>query len=297
MRWSVDAEGGGSEGSAVRAAEPGARSDPPPRARSPKAPSAAAKVAAAVMRTRWVIGLRLARGGVVGRLGALELRVEPAVRCRHVRERVPERDVVGIHAVSEGQLVALEEATDHAERDVGDVIRQAPPVREALRVAGQHAESVRRGVRRRAEVDLQRVRRRSLRGDLGQARDAGQQRLHDVRAIRLGTFRPGYRMLMTFASSGESTYLPKFFRSFEGCVALKKSFFPSGMTTSFTSGLPRRLTWTSCLRARFLTTLTAVRSVEDHTPTTALAADASATALPSRVTSDSGTCSVIVWTL
>ncbi len=50
---------------------------------------------------------------------------------------------------------------------------------------------------------------------------------------------------MTFASCGETTYLPKFFRSSDGCVALKRSFFPSGMTTSLTSGLPRRLTWTS----------------------------------------------------
>ena len=60
-----------------------------------------------------------------------------------------------------------------------------------------------------------------------------------------GTLSPGNRMLMTLASSGESTYLPKFFRSSLGCVALKKSFLPSGITTSLTSGLPRRLTWTS----------------------------------------------------
>ena len=65
-----------------------------------------------------------------------------------------------------------------------------------------------------------------------------------VRSVS-GTLRPGYRMLMTLASSGETTYLPKFAPSSAGSVALKKSFFPSGMTTSLTSGLPRRLTWTS----------------------------------------------------
>src|SRR3954447_25693959 len=110
MRWSVEADGGGREGSA--GGEPGLPSGPPPRARSPKAPSAMAQAAAAVMRTRWVMVLRLGRGGVVGRLGALQLRVEPAVRRRDVRERVPERHVVDVDAIAKRQLVALEEAAD-----------------------------------------------------------------------------------------------------------------------------------------------------------------------------------------
>ena len=45
-------------------------------------------------------------------------------------------------------------------------------------------------------------------------------------SVRLfsGTLSPGNRMLMTLASSGESTYLPKFFRSSDGWVALNLSF-------------------------------------------------------------------------
>src|SRR3954447_8007310 len=123
MRWSVDADGGGSEGRAAgEEGPPAPRSGPPPRARSPKAPSAMAKAAAAVMRTRWVMVLRLGRGGIVGRLGALQLRVEPAVRRRDVRERVPERHVVDVDAIAKRQLVALEEAADDAQRDVGHVV-------------------------------------------------------------------------------------------------------------------------------------------------------------------------------
>src|SRR3954471_8730287 len=154
MRWSVDADGGGSDGSA--AGEPAWRSGPPPRARSPKAPSAMAKAAAAVMRTRWVMVLRLSPGGVVGRLGSLQLRVEAAVRRGDVRERVPERHVVGVDAIAQGQLVALQEAADDAQRDVGHVVAQATAVGEPLGVAGQDAEAVRRCRGRRAEVDLQR---------------------------------------------------------------------------------------------------------------------------------------------
>ena len=46
------------------------------------------------------------------------------------------------------------------------------------------------------------------------------------------------------AGSGLSAYLPKFAASSAGSVRLKRSFLPSGMTTSLISGLPRRLTWT-----------------------------------------------------
>ena len=48
----------------------------------------------------------------------------------------------------------------------------------------------------------------------------------------------------TAASSGSSTYLPKFSRSLFGVVRLNLSLSPAGMTTSLTSGLPRRETWT-----------------------------------------------------
>src|SRR4051794_21945980 len=106
MRWSVAADGGGSCGAgATRATE----TSVPPRARSPKAPSARTKADAAPMARRASIRLALARigrGRVVHRLGPLELRVEPGVRLRDVRERRPERHVVDVDAVPEGQLVA-----------------------------------------------------------------------------------------------------------------------------------------------------------------------------------------------
>ena len=41
-----------------------------------------------------------------------------------------------------------------------------------------------------------------------------------------GTFRPGNSALMTLASSGESTYLPKFFRSSDGCVRVEEVLLP-----------------------------------------------------------------------
>src|SRR4051794_34559288 len=95
MRWSVLADGGGScgAGAGVRAADGSA----PPRARSPKTPSARTKADAAPMARRALIDsalARIGRGRVVRRLEALELRVEAGVRRGDVGERRPERHVV-----------------------------------------------------------------------------------------------------------------------------------------------------------------------------------------------------------
>ena len=80
-----------------------------------------------------------------------------------------------------------------------------------------------------------------------------------------------------------------------GCVRLNRSFWPSGMITSLTSGLPSR---EICLNEPCPWPFTEIdcRSVDAQTPTTALAAVSLETDLPSRVTSDSGTWSTIDWT-
>jgi len=63
--------------------------------------------------------------------GALELRavgglrVGSRARVGEVRELVLERHVVGVHAVSERDLVALQDAGDHLEIDVDDVTLHA----------------------------------------------------------------------------------------------------------------------------------------------------------------------------
>src|SRR5215218_3237690 len=117
MRALVPADGGGSCGAAAGGCADEVAS--PPRARSPKTPSASTKADAAPMarRVRMVLPLaRIGRGRAVGRLAALELRVEAAVRCRDVGERGAERHVVDVDAVAQGQLVALQEAADDAER-------------------------------------------------------------------------------------------------------------------------------------------------------------------------------------
>ena len=77
-----------------------------------------------------------------------------------------------------------------------------------------HAEAVRRGVRGHAEVDLQRVGRRRVRARSasGPGCPSAAPATMSVRSVS-GTFRPGNRTLMTFASSGLTTYLPKFLAS------------------------------------------------------------------------------------
>ena len=80
-----------------------------------------------------------------------------------------------------------------------------------------------------------------------------------------------------------------------GCVRLNLSFWPRGMITSLTSGLPSREIWVNGPVPLPVTEIDC-RSVDAQTPTTAFAALSSATDLPSRVTSDSGTWSTIDWT-
>src|SRR4051794_36858055 len=86
--------------------------------------------------------LRLRRRRVVTRLHALQLRVESAVRRRDVWERGQERDVVLVDAVSERDLVALQEPGDDAELDVRDVVTEAASVGEPGVVARDVAEPV-----------------------------------------------------------------------------------------------------------------------------------------------------------
>src|SRR5439155_7829471 len=82
-------------------------------------------------------------------------------------------------------LLRLEQrARDHAQLDVDDVVRQPAAVGEPRGVAGDRAEAARVASGRHAEVDLQRVGRNGLRADLRQPRDAGEQRLDDVRTVR-----------------------------------------------------------------------------------------------------------------
>ena len=117
-----------------------------------------------------------------------------------------------------------------------------------------------------------------------------------------GTLRPGKRMLMTFASSGETTYLPKFFRSSAGWVAVVAVLLAQrdhdlvDERVAEAAHLDAAGWW--ILRC-FLWPLTwsFLRSAEAHTPTTALPALAEETDLPSRVTAASGICRTTLWAL
>ena len=103
------------------------------------------------------------------------------------------------------------------------------------------------------------------------------------------------------AGSGRRAKRPYSAASRSGVVLLNWSLWPSGMTSSLISGLPRRLTWTSRptarVRPRERSTEIWWRSVVDHTPTTALADEGPDTARWFRVTCPSGTCSTTVWVL
>src|SRR4051812_41286220 len=180
MRWSVVADGSATEPvDELTSGSPPARWSPLERRTKKVAPNAATAARRMAVKggRRWVMAqdpgrcpflhvqerapslflLGLAWGPGVGRLVALELRVEAVVRRGDVRERRAERDVVLVDAVPEGQLVALQVAADDAQGDVGDVVTETPAVREPLGVVGQDAEPVRARVDRHAEVDLQRV--------------------------------------------------------------------------------------------------------------------------------------------
>src|SRR5947208_9372302 len=103
---------------------------------------------------RWV-GMRVrgsgAPGGRAGPNRAVLLRglrvLVARVRGCGVGEVAEVRHVVSVDAVTEGHLLALEEAGDRLLLDVDDVVAQPAPVREAGVVAAQHAHAadLRRG--------------------------------------------------------------------------------------------------------------------------------------------------------
>src|SRR3954465_3755573 len=109
-------------------------------------------------------------------------------------------------------------------------------------------------------------------------------------SVRLVVLTPRLnRAFIRRAGSGLRAYLPKFFRSSLGDVALNLSFWPIGMMTSLISGLPRRETWAQLpfgepVWAPRASNDTRRRSVVDQTPTTAFLAFMSATWRPSTVT-------------
>src|SRR2546426_6563920 len=80
-------------------------------------------------------------------------RVAARVRQGDIREGRAERDVIAIDAVAQRRLDAEQNADRRLFGDVDDVIGQTAAVREALDVAGQHAEPV--GTRRRQYVGVQ----------------------------------------------------------------------------------------------------------------------------------------------
>jgi hypothetical protein len=123
-------------------------------------------------------------------------------------------------------------------------------------------------------------------------------------SVRLFSFTPRSSSWFNApARNGFSANLPKFFRSLDGCVRLYLSLSVWGTNSSLTSGFARRLTCTQSLPrsarlvpAPVLVTCRRLRSVDAHTPTTALDPVGPETALRSRVTLVSGTCSTVVCT-
>ncbi len=102
------------------------------------------------------------------------------------------------------------------------------------------------------------------------------------------------------ASSELTTNEPKFATSFDGSLALKRSFLPSGITTSFTSGMPRRDT---CVSGPVIDTVPSPlitvfcsRSAVSQMPMTLLLRAGSG-AWPSFVSRVFGICSTTLMTL
>ena len=110
---------------------------------------------------------------------------------RHVRERATEVLVVAVHAVAERQLLAAlvrrhQVAADHAQRDVDRRRRPAGGRSGSRRCRRRSRRSGSRSRRRHAEVDLQRVGRHRRPSPICVTPGiAGEQRLDDVRAVRL----------------------------------------------------------------------------------------------------------------
>ena len=178
------------------------------------------------------------------------LRVQPGRRRRHVRERATGTPCRSASTPSpSGSLLPRPGSRTRRRRGARMSTTSSPSRRPFGKPALSPASTpnrfcVRR--RRHAEVDLQRVGRHRVRRDLRQSGHARQQRRHDVGAVRLRHVQARNSRLMSFASSGFTHVLARTVRGVVVRLAsrLNLSFLPSGMTTSLTSGLPSRLTWT-----------------------------------------------------
>ncbi len=116
-----------------------------------------------------------------------------------------------------------------------------------------------------------------------------------------GTLTPGYSTGISRATSGSRTNLPNWASS-AGSEALKRSFLPSGMTTSLTSGMPRRETWTHWPRLSGSLplgdrTLVCRRQEAAYTPMTASGSSDPVSAFLSPVSCLMGTWRTIEWVL
>src|SRR5712692_7098691 len=140
---------------------------------------------AVVIRSR-AISLRDDRFAAVSR----ERVVEATGRETDVREHSEERNVVDVDAVAE--LVVRRDVRrrgegcatrDGLERDVDDVVTEAPAVREALVVAAEHAHAVRRGGHGSRHVETE-LFRRLHEERLVQAGDAGEEDRDEIVARR-----------------------------------------------------------------------------------------------------------------
>ena len=111
--------------------------------------------------------------------------VAAAGREGQVGERVPEGDVVGVHAVTQVVRTADELALDDLERDVDDVVTEPAAVREALVVATDDTEPVGLSGDRSRHVEAKLL----ARGDLAlghvEALDTGEEHRDEVVARRL----------------------------------------------------------------------------------------------------------------
>src|SRR5437588_1468441 len=105
---------------------------------------------------------------------------------------------------------------------------------------------------------------------------------------------------MSWAGSGFCTYFRNW-ASLAGTDVLKWSFNPRGMTTSFTSGMPRRETLIQSPESFDVPpdvdrTLVLRRSVWDQTPMMALGSSGPLGFLPLAVRRSIGTWRAMVWT-
>ena len=218
-----------------------------------------------------VIGVGAPRGEapnpVAPAYGMRVVPLDPSVEARigrdHVREAARERLVVPGHAVPEvvrvralrGRLAGVraqhlrvgELTRNDLECDVDHVVGQPAAVRVTGQVARERPEGLRVSRRRDAEVELERVDR--LRRSWGRNRagsdPGGPASTACTMSRRLVSGAPTLNSRFRIAaSSGLTTNCPYSSASRSGLVRLNWSFFPTGITTSFTSGFPSRETCT-----------------------------------------------------